>query len=249
VSKYAFDTISSADKRYLVIEDAHHRTFDSTYCDQAQAAGAIFKADPTRRLDQHTFDLMARHPTSGQIQDYCPYSTFTSPVDITAQLQTANGFVVTPANVPTTGLTVDTATQHVADLAIEFFGAKLARAAFGGVSGTVPATLSLTLGPAPNFGAFTPGADQTYTATGTATVTSSAGDAALSVSPQPAYLANGSFTLSEPLGVAFSKASWTGPVSNDSVTITFSQHIGQTEPLRTGTYSKTLTFTLSTTSP
>ena len=45
-----------------------------------------------------------------------------------------------------TGLTVDTVKQQVADLAVEFFAAKLARAAGGGVNGTVPATLSLTLG-------------------------------------------------------------------------------------------------------
>ena len=119
----------------------------------------------------------------------------------------------------------------------------------GTVGGTVPATLSLTLGAPASFGTFTPGVDRTYEAATTATVTSTAGDAALSVSPQPAYLANGAFTLSEPLQVAFSKAAWTGPVSNDPVTITFSQHIGATQPLRTGSYSKTLTFTLSTTNP
>ena len=39
------------------------------------------------------------------------------------------------------------------------------------------------------------------------------------------------------------------PVSNDSVTLTFKQPIGATDALRTGTYSKTLTFTLSTTNP
>jgi hypothetical protein len=33
------------------------------------------------------------------------------------------------------------------------------------------------------------------------------------------------------------------------VRITFEQHVGATDPLRTGTYSKTLTFTLSTTAP
>jgi hypothetical protein len=91
--------------------------------------------------------------------------------------------------------------------------------------------------------------DRTYTATTSASVTSTAGDAALSVSPQPAYLANGSYTLSEPLQVAFSKAAWTDPVSGDPVTITFRQHIGATQPLRTGNYRKTLTFTLSTTNP
>ena len=40
-----------------------------------------------------------------------------------------------------------------------------------------------------------------------------------------------------------------GPVSNDPVSITFTQAIAATEPLRTGTYAKTLMFTLSTTSP
>ena len=161
VSFYAYDKIpSSVDKRYLLIPDAYHRTFDSTYCDQAQAAGAIFKADPDRKLDQHTFDLMATHPSSGQMQNYCPYSTFTTPVDITELLRTANGFVVTPTNVPFNGVPVDAVKQQMAELAVEFFTAKLARAAGGGVSGTVPATLSLTLGTAPSFGAFMPGRER-----------------------------------------------------------------------------------------
>jgi hypothetical protein len=42
---------------------------------------------------------------------------------------------------------------------------------------------------------------------------------------------------------------WFAPVSNDAVTLWFSQHIGSTDPLRTGAYGKTLTFTLSTTNP
>jgi hypothetical protein len=49
--------------------------------------------------------------------------------------------------------------------------------------------------------------------------------------------------------VSFSKAAWTGPVSNDPVTIAFTQHIGAGDALRTGAHSKTLTFTLSTTTP
>ncbi|HET6547559.1 MAG TPA: hypothetical protein VFG79_03810, partial [Solirubrobacter sp.] len=114
--------------------------------------------------------------------------------------------------------------------------------------GTVPATLSLTLGAPASFGAFVPGVEDDYTATTTANVISTAGDATLSAS-DPGHLANGSFTLADPLQVAFSKSSWDGPVSNDAVTITFGQHIGADEPLRTGTYSKTLTFTLSTTNP
>ena len=35
----------------------------------------------------------------------------------------------------------------------------------------------------------------------------------------------------------------------ESLTVDFKQHISATEPLRTGSYSKTLTFTLSTTTP
>jgi hypothetical protein len=118
----------------------------------------------------------------------------------------------------------------------------------GTVGGTVPATLSLTLGPAASFGAFTPGIAKEYAATTSANVISTAGDAALTVS-DPGHLANGSFTLAEPLRVEFSKATWTAPVSNDPVTITFRQLVKANDPLRTGTYSRTLTFTLSTTSP
>ena len=42
---------------------------------------------------------------------------------------------------------------------------------------------------------------------------------------------------------------YTGPVSNDAVTIDFEQSIGANDALRTGSYAKTLTFTLSTTTP
>ncbi|RKQ92166.1 glycosyl hydrolase family 10 [Solirubrobacter pauli] len=127
-------------------------------------------------------------------------------------------------------------------------GAYQATTAGGTVGGDVPATLALTLGGAATFPAFVPGVANDYTATTTANVLSTAGDATLSVS-DPGFLTNGAFALSDPLKVAFSKSTWTAPVANDPVTVTFSQHIGDTQPLRTGTYSKTLTFTLSTTTP
>jgi uncharacterized repeat protein (TIGR01451 family) len=120
--------------------------------------------------------------------------------------------------------------------------------ASGDVSGTVPATLSLTLGTSPSFGAFTPGLAKEYTAQTTANVTSTAGDATLTVS-DPGHLMNGTFSLPQPLRVEMAPASWTGPVSNGSVAITFRQAIGASDALRTGSYSRTLTFTLSTTSP
>ena len=123
----------------------------------------------------------------------------------------------------------------------------------GSVGGTVPATLSLTLGAPASFGAFAPGVASTYSASTTATVISSAGDAALSVadpsSDHPGHLVNGTFALAQPLGGLGALKSYDGPVSNDTVAVTFTQAIGASEALRTGTYSKTLTFTLSTTQP
>jgi hypothetical protein len=132
----------------------------------------------------------------------------------------------------------------------------------GGVGGSVAATLALTLGAPATFGAFTPGVEREYSASTTANVISTAGDAALTVAdPSPTAtgrLVNGTFALAQPLqasgGGAFASLtatprSYAAPVSNDVVPITFHQQIGVNEPLRTGSYSKTLTFTLSTTTP
>jgi hypothetical protein len=116
------------------------------------------------------------------------------------------------------------------------------------VSGTVPATLALTLGGPASFGAFTPGVAKTYDATTTADVISTAGDAALSWSG-PNHLTNGPFTMPQAFTVDFSKSAWSAPVSHDAVAIGFHQPIASTDPLRTGSYSATVTFTLSTTNP
>ncbi len=116
------------------------------------------------------------------------------------------------------------------------------------VSATTPATLALSLGAPASFGVFTPGVANTYTASTTADVVSSAGDATLSVS-DPGHLTNGEFSLPQPLQVSLSKSTWSAPVSNDPVTVAFAQPIGASDALRTGSYSQTLTFTLSTTHP
>ena len=130
------------------------------------------------------------------------------------------------------------------------------------VNANVPATLALSVGNA-SLGALTPGVARTYTGQSTATVTSTAGDAALSVFDASATatgkLVNGSFALAQPLqvdGKAVGGSSnptplhaWIGPVSNGAKALAFSQAVGADEGLRTGSYGKTLTFTLSTTSP
>jgi hypothetical protein len=135
------------------------------------------------------------------------------------------------------------------------------------VGGTVPPVLALTLGAPASFGAFTPGVAQEYSASTTANVVSTAGDGTLSVADPSATatgrLVNGAFSLPQPVlasggggflpvgGVAtpITLRTWSGPVSNDALTIAFRQAIGAGDALRTGTYSKTLTFTLSTTAP
>ena len=75
-------------------------------------------------------------------------------------------------------------------------------------------------------------------------------------------LVNGAFALPQPLqaggGGAFAPVGGSSTPTpevvrrtgrNESVTVDFKQSIGANDALRTGTYSKTLTFTLSTTQP
>jgi len=98
-------------------------------------------------------------------------------------------------------------------------------------SGSVPATLSA--------------ADNSATATG--------------------HLVNGAFSLPEPLQAAGSTSgtyapvggsaaptvlkTYAAPISNDVVSVSFKQPVKANDALRTGTYAKALTFTLSTTTP
>ena len=115
--------------------------------------------------------------------------------------------------------------------------------------GTVPATLSLTLGAPACFGAFAPGVAKDYTASTTANVISTAGDAALSFDrsrPSDERHVRAAVAAG---GRRSSKSAWTGAGLQRAGRDRFKQHIGATDALRTGSYSKTLTFTLSTTNP
>jgi hypothetical protein len=119
----------------------------------------------------------------------------------------------------------------------------------------------------------TPGVERDYLASTVANVISTAGDATLSVAdPSPVatgHLVNGAFSLPEALqanavlgstsGAAYAPVggsanpttllTWAAPASNDGVTVGFKQPVKASDPLRTGAYAKTLTFTLSTTTP
>ena len=118
----------------------------------------------------------------------------------------------------------------------------------GEVGGTVPPTLALTLGAPAKLrrlhaggGAHLRGVDHGH------------GDSQRgrrrADRRRPDGSTNGAFTLTAPLEGLGTVKTWTGPISNDVVAVPFKQKIAATEPLRTGSYSATLTFTLSTTGP
>jgi hypothetical protein len=75
----------------------------------------------------------------------------------------------------------------------------------------------------------------------------------------PGHLVNGAYVMPAPLLVkagtgAFAPVGGTlltyaGPVSASPVTIGFKQPVAATDGLHSGTYGKTLTFSLSTTTP
>jgi hypothetical protein len=120
------------------------------------------------------------------------------------------------------------------------------------VGGDVPVVLSLQLGAAASLGTFLPAIARTYTAATTATITSTAGDATLSVAGD--RLSNGPFALEQPVrinGVTPPGAlkSWSGPTTAEPVTLSFEQAIGANEALRSGAYATSLTFTLTTATP
>jgi hypothetical protein len=147
----------------------------------------------------------------------------------------------------------------------------------GPIGGETPATLNLTLGTPASFTSFIPGMTRDYSTTMSAAITSTADSATLTVADPSATatgrLVNGAFSLQNPLQVGavstyefavkpmlpagpvggsaapFTLLNYNGPVGLDTVVLNFKQSIAETEALRTGGYAKTLTFTLSTTTP
>jgi type 1 glutamine amidotransferase len=136
------------------------------------------------------------------------------------------------------------------------------------VGGNVPGVLALTIGATPSLGTFMPGVTKDYTASVAATVTSSATAAALSVRDPSAtatgHLVNGTAVMPQSLqvraddgafaplsstGAALAIKSWSTPVGARPVTLEFKQPVAAADSLLTGAYGKTLTFTLSATTP
>ena len=144
------------------------------------------------------------------------------------------------------------------------------------VGGEVPSVLQLAITNAGgSFGTFVPGVPQTYTTALSATATTTTGDALLSATDwnatAPGHLVNGAFSLpsvlrlralgqgdaantayqplSEVSGQLVPLKAWSSPMTAAPLTLGFQQPIGAADVLRAGTYSKTVTFTLSTTTP
>lgn len=128
ISEFAFGEIPrSTEKAFVSIAGATHRSFDSTYCAQLQAAGAFAQASSDAILDRHTFDGIALHPSSGIATQYCGFDAFTHPVDIRPLVLSFTGFRVTADNVPSMGLETDEVKHGMTELAVAFFGTVLKR--------------------------------------------------------------------------------------------------------------------------
>ena len=153
VSQAAFDQISSEDKAFVSIPNAVHRSFDSTYCDQLQAAGDSADTNHDGRidggelsywmthaiLDRQTLAGIVTASPSGTAMQYCSSASFTTPVDIGPLVKAVAGVDVpcvsfdelsqrcTQYNVPTTGFDTEQVKQEVTELAATFFGTVLKR--------------------------------------------------------------------------------------------------------------------------
>jgi predicted dienelactone hydrolase len=143
VSEAAFDAISSEVKAFVTIKHATHRSFDSTYCAQMQAAGGIAVENGGRAiLDMHTVTGIAASPPmglSGKAVHYCSRDFFTKPVDIRTLVGNIPGSefedpprvgppsVCIVPKIPCTGLDTDVVKRAMKELAVAFFGKVLRR--------------------------------------------------------------------------------------------------------------------------
>jgi hypothetical protein len=140
-------------------------------------------------------------------------------------------------------------------------------------AGSVASQIGISFGGPPTLGnwTFLAGQAGTYSASTTATITTTATSTALTVADTstnaPGHLVNGTYSLPQALQMDATDAAhstgtfqslgastttlltYTAPASSDAVTINAQQLIAATDPLHTGTYSKTFVFTVSVLTP
>jgi len=137
VSKAAFAAIASEDKAFVPIPNATHRSFDSTYCAQMQAAAGVADKAPVGNengiiddgevanwkagalLDWHTVRLIASSfpgGLSGKAVHYCSPDWFTKPVWIAPAVAHFNPLaeVAVPLPDPSSGLPPSATTSPIA---------------------------------------------------------------------------------------------------------------------------------------
>jgi predicted dienelactone hydrolase len=137
----------NASKEFLVLPDAHHRTFIGTFCDQTKAVGTIAKANPNAIFEVGALTgangvQFLTQAVAGRAMDHCSPDTFTGWEDLvrsTTAVSAAGGFCIAGASVdpgspcnetavvPTAHLDEETVKQQMTAKAIEFFTDKLAR--------------------------------------------------------------------------------------------------------------------------
>ena len=124
VTLQAYDALANAPRTLAVIRGGHHRSFDSTYCAQMQAAAAIAQSNPRAILEDRTARRILVQPTSGSALDYCSFDAFVDPADIRPYVLAVTGFRVTQDNVART-TDSDEVSRLASLLGVEFFDATL----------------------------------------------------------------------------------------------------------------------------
>jgi|GEM_PF-2741731 hypothetical protein len=187
----------------------------------------------------------------------------------------ANGSALDTAKLGTKSFTV-TATDTAGNITTKTISYKVNSVDFPIPinGGEVDSVMSLSLPSATTFGPFTPGIAKWYEANVVATITSNLNDTTLSIydpaTTNVGRLVNGARALAQPLNVKLASGtqatalaggpvggsadptpilSYSQPQTNRTATLFFQQQIAANEVLAAGSYGKTLTFTMSTTSP
>jgi predicted dienelactone hydrolase len=137
ISQFALGQIpANTDKNLILVQNAEHATFYSTYCDEVQAAGAQVDQETLASGQANPLDLQTvtqivapgEPPGSGLVgnaMEFCNPKTFTNPVDIRPLVDTITPFNFETQHVPTTGLESNDVAEQVARLAAAFFGGTL----------------------------------------------------------------------------------------------------------------------------
>jgi hypothetical protein len=112
--------VSSADKALFEMNNAVHLSVTSGFCPAVQSAGAIVLANPRAFLDERLLRNRLTPSVNGTAQDFCDYSDFTMPTDITGLVPFYSGFTVTPTNVPRT-LSAHDVVRVANELSVSFF--------------------------------------------------------------------------------------------------------------------------------